>query len=125
MYFFFLLKEMNAGRLFTLFILGITTLASGSVLRNDENIDYDVPDYIHGGDKSLDLEYVTAPTNETNINDELITTSITFTEDTTMSHSGPWTTTTNIISDLDDSYLNSCNCPPQFLLFVYDYTMEC
>lgn len=50
-YYLSLLTEVNAKVLFT-FLLGITTLASGFVIKPYENIDYEVSDGIPGGDKS-------------------------------------------------------------------------
>lgn len=107
-YYLFLLTEVNAKVLFT-FLLGVTTLASGFVIKPYENIDYAVPDGIPGGDKSLNLEELEPDTTDKDL-------SKTVTEVKTVSH----TTTPTVVYDPDDSYDDDCDCPPQFLIYIYD-----
>ncbi|XP_060876984.1 uncharacterized protein LOC132949889 [Metopolophium dirhodum] len=116
--------EVNAKVLFT-FLLGVSTLASGFVIRPYENIDYEVPDYIPGGDKELDLEELEPDTIDQDLPEK---TSTTATKVTTISHTTTPTTPTTptapaiptVVYDPDDSYDDDCDCPPQFLIYIYD-----
>ncbi|CAI6352051.1 unnamed protein product [Macrosiphum euphorbiae] len=117
----FLLTEINAKVLFT-FLLGVTTLASGFVIRPYENTDYEVPDYVTEGDKQLDLEGLEPDTTDQDLNE---TTSTTVTKATTISHTTAPTVpttpaTTTVVYEPDDSYDDDCDCPPQFLIYIYD-----
>jgi len=96
---------VNAKVLFTL-ILGITTLASGFVIRPYENIDYEVPDDIPGGDRSLDLGEANT---EINHEDLPKTPSTNVSKVTTITQS-----TTTVIYDSDESYDDDCDCPSRF-----------
>ncbi|XP_003246544.1 uncharacterized protein LOC100575065 [Acyrthosiphon pisum] len=114
--------EVNAKVLFA-FLLGVTTLASGFVIRPYENIDYEVPDYVPGGDKELDLEKL-EPDIDLTDQDLPETTSTTVMDVTTISHTTASTVPTTpagptIVYDPDDSY-DDCDCPPQFLIYIYD-----
>lgn len=109
----FLLTEVNAKIVFT-FILGVTTLASGFVIRLDENIDYEVPDDTPGDDKSIDLEELEPDAIDKDLPETISTTVAKF---TTISHT---TTTPTVVYDPDDSYDDDCDCPPQFLIYSYD-----
>jgi len=108
---------VNAKVLFT-FLLGVSTLASGFVIRPFENIDYEVP----GGDKQLDLEELEPDTTDHDLPE---ITSKTVMEVTTISHTTASTTPTapaapTVVYDPDDSYDDDCDCPPQFLIYIYD-----
>jgi len=105
----FLLTEVNAKVLFT-FLFGVTTLASGFVIRPYENIDYEAPDYVPGGVKQLDLEEIEPDTTEKNLPENKSTT---VTKATTISHT---TAPTAPTYEPDDSYDEDCDFPPQFLI---------
>jgi len=102
----FLLTEVSAKVVFA-FILGVTTLASGFVIRPYENNKFDIP----GGDKSLDLEEIDAGTDDKHLP---TITSTTVSKATTIPH-----TTTTDTYDTDDSYDEDCDSPPQFLIYIY------
>jgi len=104
---------VNAKVVFT-FILGVTTLASGFVIQPYENIDYEMLDDIAEGDKSIDLEELKPDTIDKDLPE---TTSTTAAKVTIISHTS---TNPTVVYDPDDSYDDDCDCPPQFLIYIYD-----